>query len=168
VKMQTQLLLMLSLVFGSFSLNAQPKKVSLANLEDPELYHAFFKAHAVTDSKIQASNAAVAAQLTNATAALYHMTPDEVPKLTAEIRKFNINMGAWYLQQQHYLAQQRAAKKPPDVKILIKNQHTRQRLIMNAHGAIHGTLKHSNWAGLHGYINSEFKTSVEQAKGAGK
>ena len=84
------------------------------------------------------------------------------------MRKFNINVGAWYLQQQHYLAQQRAAKKPPDMKILIKNQHARQRLIMNAHGAVHGTLKSSNWAGLRGYINSDFKTSWQQGKGAGQ
>jgi hypothetical protein len=155
-------------LLGTLPLDADPKKVDIKKLEDPALYHAFFKAHTVTDNKIKASDAATAAQLTNTAAALYHITPDDLPNLTAEVRKFNASMGALFLQEQAYLAQQRAAKKAPDVKILMKNQWQRQRLIMNAHGAIHGKLKHSNWAGLYGYINGDFENGLQQGKGNGK
>jgi hypothetical protein len=143
-------------------MQAQQKKAAVGDLEDPELYHAFFRSHTDADLKIQASSQAAASQLSSATAALYGITPDDLPKLTAAIRKFNVSMGAWYLQQQHYLSQQRAAKQPPDIKILVKNQRERQRLIMNTHGAIHAALKRSNWAALHGYINGDFKANWKQ------
>ena len=110
VKMHNTALLLLPLLFGSFALYAQPKKPP-SKPEDPELYFAFFKAHTDTDVKIQSSNAAAAASLSTSTAALYHIAAADLPQLSAEVRKFNVNLGAWYLQQQYYLAQQKAAKK---------------------------------------------------------
>jgi hypothetical protein len=146
----------------------QQQKLAPVHLEDPELYYAFFRAHTVTDLKIQASAVPAAAQLSSTTAALYHITADDLPNLTAQVRQFNIKNGALFLQQQSYLAQQRAAKKAPDVKTLAGYQWQRQRLVMNAQAAIRGALKGSNWAGLYGYINGAFATAVHAGTGVGQ
>jgi len=150
------------------ALNAQQKKAPpITNVEDPELYYAFLRAHTDTDLKIQASVPAAATSLSNSTAALYRISAADLPKLTAEVRKFNVNLGAWYLAQQNYLYQQKVAKKMPDMKVLVNNQWQRQRLVMNAHAGIHKALPKASWDGLHAYINSDFKASVQQ-KGAEK
>ena len=119
-----------------------------------------------TDLKIQASAPAAATSLSTSTAALYNISASDLPKLTAEVRKFNVNLGAWYLAQQNYLYQQKVAKKKPDPKVLVNNQWQRQRLVMNAHAGIRGAIQRSSWAGLHGYITGAFATSLQQAKGA--
>jgi hypothetical protein len=160
--------LMIVLVCGSLQLAAQPKKATKIQLEDPELYHAFFRAHTDTDLKIQASAPAAASQVSASTAALYHISAGDLPKLTDEVRKFNVNLGGWSLDVRSYLNQQKYAKRKPDMKVLINYQWQRQRLVMNAHAAIHGTLTASSWTGLYGYINGDFKTALSQSKGAGK
>ena len=117
---------------------------------------------------MQSAAPAAAAQLSASTAALYHVNPSELPKLTAEVRKFNVNLGAWYLDQQNYLYQQKLAKKTPDLKILVKYQWQRQRLVMNAHAAIHGAVTKTSWSGLYTYINGDFATALHAANGASK
>jgi hypothetical protein len=52
--------------------------------------------------------------------------------------------------------------------VLVNFQRQRQRLVMNAHGRIHGALSKPSWAGLTGYINSDFASALHQGKGAGK
>jgi hypothetical protein len=88
--------------------------------------------------------------------------------LTAQIRKFNVNAGAWFLDEHAYLGQQRLAKKPPDIRVLVKYQRQRQALVMNAHSSIHGALTPAGWTNLYGYINGSFKTALSQAQGATK
>jgi hypothetical protein len=162
-------LLMLLLLCGCIPLTAQtPAKAPVVKLEDPELYYAFFRAHTNTDLKIQSSAPAAAAELSSATAAAYHITADDLPKLTAEVRKFNVALGAWYLQQQNYLYQQKVVKKRPDMKTLVSNQWQRQRLVIDAHAGIRRALTKSNWAGLSAYINGDFATALHQLKGAEK
>jgi len=137
-------------------------------LEDPEVYCAFFLAHGQTSLKIQESKGAAAASLSNSTANLYRMNASELPKLTAEVNGFGTSYYAWHRRLQTYLAQQRAAKARPDIKVLVNFQRQRQRLVMNAHGRIHGALSKPSWAGLNGYINSDFARALHQGKGAGK
>ena len=145
----------------------QTKAPQIAQVENPELYYAFLRAHTNTDLKIQASAPAAATSLSTSTAALYNISASDLPKLTAEVRKFNVNLGAWYLAQQNYLYQQKVAKKKPDPKVLVNNQWQRQRLVMNAHAGIRGAIQRSSWAGLHSYITGAFATSLQQAtKGA--
>jgi hypothetical protein len=162
------LLPVLWLSLASFSLMAQPKKPSSFKLEDPELYSAFFHAHTVADLKIQASTPVTAAQISSSTAALYGMNAIDFQQLTAEVRKYNANLGAWFLNEQYYLSQQRFAKKLPDMKTLVNYQRQRQRLVMSAHGRIHGALSSAGWTGLYGYINGSFKAGLNQAKVAAK
>ena len=156
------------LLWGRLPLCAQQTKApQIAKVENPELYYAFLRAHTNTDLKIQASAPAAATSLSTSTAALYNISASDLPKLTAEVRKFNVNLGAWYLAQQNYLYQQKVAKKKPDPKVLVNNQWQRQRLVMNAHAGIRGAIQRSSWAGLHGYITGAFATSLQQAtKGA--
>ena len=159
--------LMMILLWESLPLCAQQKGATRVQLEDPELYYAFLRAHTNTDLKIQASAPAAATSLSTSTAALYNISASDLPKLTAEVRKFNVNLGAWYLAQQNYLYQQKVAKKKPDPKVLVNNQWQRQRLVMNAHAGIRGAIQRSSWAGLHGYITGAFANSLQQAtKGA--
>ena len=158
--------LMMILLWGSLPLCAQQKGATQVQLEDAELYYAFLRAHTDTDLKIQASAPAAATSLSTSTAALYNISASDLPKLTAEVRKFNVNLGAWYLAQQNYLYQQKVAKKKPDPKVLVNNQWQRQRLVMNAHAGIRGAIQRSSWAGLHSYITGAFATSLQQAKGA--
>jgi hypothetical protein len=109
--------LLIFVLCSSLPLAAQTTtKAPTIKLEDPELYYAFLRAHTNTDLKIQASAPAAASQLSTTTAATYNITADDLPKLTAEVRKFNVKLGAWYLQQQVYLYQQKVAKKRPDIK----------------------------------------------------
>jgi hypothetical protein len=95
------LLLLFPLLGGTFSATAQQVKAPLIVPEDPEIYYAFFQAHTLVDLKIQASSAASATQLSSSTAALYHVSAGDLPNLTAEVRKFNVNLGAWFLQEQY-------------------------------------------------------------------
>jgi len=149
-------------------LSAQQKKAPKIVLQDPELYYAFLRAHNDVDMKLQSSSAPAAAQISASTAVLYNINPADLPNLTAEVRKFNVNLGAWYLNVQQYLATQRAAKKPPDIKTLVNYQRQRQRLVMTAHGGIHAALTPASWTGLYGYINGSFKSSLGHAAGGGK
>jgi len=169
VKLQkvTRFLVLISLI-GGLPLSAQQKKAPQIRLEDPELYYAFFRAHVNVDLKIQSSAAAAAAQVSSSTAAVYRISPNDLPKLTDEIRKFNVSLGDWFSKEQYYLAQQRAARKRPDIKVLVNYQWQRQRLVMNTHAAIHDAVTGSSWTGLNGYINGDFKTAQSQGKGAAK
>jgi hypothetical protein len=166
------LTVMLCLLGGLSPAAAQPKKPSgkpaPIKLEDPELYFAFFRSHDAVDKQIQASGPAAATQLSSTTAALYGISVGDLPKLTAQTRTFMTNLAAWSVQEQAYVAQQRAAKKLPDMKTLVAYRRQRQRLVMNAHGGIHGALTATSWAGLYGYINGGFKTGLKQATGAAK
>jgi len=87
---------------------------------------------------------------------------------------FGPNRGQWAAgvdygaKEQAYVTQQRAANKLPDVKILVDFMHQRQRLVMNAHGSVHGALTSASWDGLHTYINGDFQASLSQKKGAAK
>lgn len=159
-----------SLILCSLALDlqAQQKKAPKIILEDPELYYAFLRAHNDVDMKLKSSTAAAASQISSSTAVLYNINPADLPNLTAEVRKFNVNLGAWYLNVQQYLATQRAAKKAPDIKTLVNYQRQRQRLVMTAHTGIHAALTPASWTGLYGYINGSFKSSLGQSKGAGK
>ena len=151
-------------VRGLSSATAQPKKPSgkpvPSKVEDPELYFAFFRSHDAVDKQIQASTSAAATQLSSTTAALYGMSVSDLPKLTAQTRTFMTNLAAWSTEEQGYVAHQKAAKKMPDMKTLVVYQHQRQRLVMNTHRGIHGALTATSWAGLYGYINGGFKTSL--------
>lgn len=80
------------------------------------------------DLKIQASTPAAASQLSASTAALYNITATDLPKLTAQVRLFSTKLGAWFLDQQNWLYQQKVAKKQPDPKTLLNYQWRRQRL----------------------------------------
>jgi hypothetical protein len=155
-----------AIVLSCRCVTAQQQNPVRVSLEDPELYYAFFRAHTATDLQIRASAAPVAAQLSSSAAAAYHITSDDLPNLTAQVRKFNVKNGALFLQQQYYLSAQRAAKKAPDVKILMGYQWQRQRLVMEAHAGIRGVLKPSNWTALHGYINGDFATALQATGGA--
>jgi hypothetical protein len=166
----------LFLSFTGAAFGQQPKNVQVY-VEDPELYFAFFRAHTVADLKIQASATAVASQLAASTAAAYHITADDLPNLTAQVRKFNAQNGALFLQQQAYLSSVRAAKKQPDIKTLVNYQWQRQRLVMNTQAQIRGALKQANWSALYGYITGDFATALHAstatpttgtATGAGK
>jgi hypothetical protein len=160
-------------LLGSLSpATAQPKKPSgkpaPMKLEDPELYFAFFRSHNAVDQQIQASSPAAATQLSSTTAALYGISVGDLPKLTAQTRTFMTNLAAWSTLEQGYVAHQQGAKKLPDIKTLIVYQHQRQRLVMNAHGRIHGALTRTSWAGLYAYINGSFKAGLKQTAGAAK
>jgi hypothetical protein len=140
----------------------------ISNVEDTELYYAFFKAHSKVDAQITASTPAAAAALSASTAALYHISTADLVKLTAEIRKYNVDLGSWCLTQQDYLYRQKAAKKTPEVKFLVNNQWQWQWLVIKAHGAIHAALPPASWAGLYSYINGDFKASLTASNGGGK
>jgi hypothetical protein len=146
-----------------FASAQQPSAVHI-QLEDPELYYAFFRAHTNADLKLQAATPAAATQLSASTAALYHITADDLPNLTAQVRQFNVKLGAWFLDEQNWIYQQRAAGKQLDGKTLANYQWQRQRLVMNAQAGVRGALKRSNWAGLYGYINGDFATAVHSGK----
>jgi hypothetical protein len=139
----------------------------LSRVEDPELYYAFLKAHNAAVAKIQAASPAAATGLSNATAAAYHIPATDLTKLNAEVQKFNVALGAWYLDQQSYLYQQKLAKKTPDINVLVKNQFKRQRLVMNAHAGIHKALPKASWAGLYSYINNDLKASLAATTAGG-
>lgn len=149
-------------------LNGQLKLPAKSGLEDPEVYCAFFLAHGQASLKIQESKGPAAASLSNATASLYRMNATELPKLTSEVNSFGTAYYAWHKRLQVYLAQQRAAKAKPDMKVLVNFQRQRQRLVMNAHGRIHGALGKASWQGLSGYINSDFAAALHQGKGNAK
>lgn len=158
-------LMAFAIVLSCRCVTAQQQSAVRVQLEDPEVYYAFFHAHTSVDLKIQASTAAAAAQLSASTAALYQITADDLPNLTTQIRKFNASNGALFLDEQNYLQAQKAAKKAPDPRILANYQWQRQRLVMNAQGGIRSALKRSNWSGLHGYITGAFATAVHAGQG---
>jgi hypothetical protein len=157
-------------ICGIVSLFAQQQKKAppFTKLEDPELYYAFFRAHMDVDQKIQAANPAAALTLATSTASTYHINAADLPTLTSEIRKLNASLGPLYLVQQNYLYQQKIAKRMPDIKVLVKNQWQRQRLVMNTYGSVHKALPKTSWEALQGYINGEFKTSLGAGKGVTK
>jgi len=159
-------LLAILLLVSLSSLDAQQKPGPI-KLEDPELYLAFFRSHAAIDEVIQKGGAA-AQQATSSNSSLYHVSADDFGKLTSEVRKFMGGLAAWQAKEQAYVTQQRVAKKLPDMKILVDFMHQRQRLVMNAHGSVHGALTSASWDGLHTYINGDFQASLSQKKGAAK
>ena len=160
--------LLLCLLAGSASRVDAQKKPSPIKLEDPELYFAFFRSHSAVDQQIQASGPAAASQLSASTANLYGISVNDLPNLTAQVRILMANVAAWQAQEQAYLAQQKAAKKLPDMKVLVNYQRQRQRMVMNAHTAVHGSLSATSWTGLYGYINGSFKAGTAHTAGVAK
>ena len=118
-------------------------------VEDPELYYAFLRAHTKADLQIQAATSAVASQLSTSTAALYHINAAELTRLTTEVRKYNVNLGALYLDEQNYLHQLKVAKKQPDINVMMNYQWQRRRLVRSAHSNIHAALSQTSWSGLY-------------------
>ena len=140
---------------------SQPKATPIPfKPEDPELYFAFFQYHGTLDQKIQAGNAAAAAQLTTNTAALYHVTPADFGKLTAEVRAHMADFAAWQVPVQAYYNKLHATKQLPDVNIVKAFQFQRQALVKARYDSIHQALSSASWNGLYAYINGDFKRGV--------
>ena len=133
--------------------------------EDPELYCTFFRAHSALDQQFQAGTASPGTTMAS-TASLYHISLDDLPKLTTEVRKFMTGLVAWEAQVQAYVAKQRAAKQLPDMKVMIDFQVQRQRLVIATHSQVHQALTPVSWSGLGAYIKGDYRRSL--ATGGGK
>lgn len=139
-----------------------PSPLSPSNLEDPELYFAFFRAHAALASKIRAAQPTVAVQLASHTSALYLISNADLPKVTDEVEKFMASLAAWQVQEQKYVTQARASHHPLDMKTMVRFQYQRQRLVMATRDSIHSAIPEGSWLGLHNYVNGAFKGRVKQ------
>ena len=140
---------------------SQPKATPIPfNPEDPELYFAFFQSHSDLDQRIQAGNAATAAQLTSNAAALYHVTTADFGKLTTEVRAFMADFAAWQVPVAAYYAKLHASKQLPDVNTIKAFQFQRQTQVKASYDSIHQALSSASWNGLYTYINGDFKRGV--------
>ena len=138
-----------------------PSPLSQLNLEDPELYFAFFRAHAALAGKITAAEPAVARQLASRTAAIYRISDGDLPRVTEEIETFLVSLATWQVQEQEYVTQARASHQPLDMNRMIEFQYQRQRLVMATHDRIHSAIPEGSWLGLHNYVNGAFKESLK-------
>jgi hypothetical protein len=86
----------LFLLLGNSSHLAAQQKPGPVKLEDPEIYCTFFRSHNVVAQTIQTSTVAAGAQLSGATASLYHVSVDDLPKVTVEVQKFMVNLAVWH------------------------------------------------------------------------
>jgi len=161
--MRSSLIVLLT-VCGLSPLFGQQKPAA-PQLEDPELYFAFFRAHSAVDQQMQASPTTAAAALAASTASLYQISPDDLPKLTAAVRSFMSDLTKWQTQVQAYVAQQHGAKHLPDMKVLIGFQTQRQFLVIAAHSNVHQAITPASWSGLTGYIKGAFRSSLSTGGG---
>jgi hypothetical protein len=157
-----RLLFLLALTLLPVAAQKLPSPLSPLSLEDPELYFAFFRAHAALASKIREAQPAVAAQLASQTAALYLISDGDLARVTGEVDKFTASLAAWQVQEQKYVAQARESHQPLDMTTMIQFQYQRQRLVMTTHDSIHSAISEASWVGLHNYVNGAFKARVKQ------